>query len=83
MLLFKIRAGLIASLTAGTVVLTEFFNARFAYILFMGAGFLMKAGIERTLYFDLDVTFDFLGNCRGILPEDQSYCLKGQMACDG
>ena len=28
------------------------------------------------LCFELEVTFDLLSNRRGILPQDQSYCLK-------
>ena len=83
MFLLEIRADLIARLAAGATVLTELFDTGIADVLFMGTGLLVQAGIEGILYFDLDVTFDFLGDCRGILPEDQSYCLKGQMVCNG
>jgi hypothetical protein len=76
-LLLKIRAGLIAGFAAGTPVLTKLLNARFADILFVSTGLLMQTGIKRALYFNLDVAFDFLGDCRGILTQDQSYRLKG------
>ena len=76
MLLLEIGTYFVARFRTGATVLSILHFAGFADILFMGAGFAVQARIERSLLFDLKVSFDFFGYRRGILPQDQSYRFK-------
>jgi len=68
--LFEVRADFITGFRAGTTVLAVFLNTWFADIFFVGAGLTMQTRVEGPLLFDLEVSFDFLGYRRGILPQD-------------
>jgi hypothetical protein len=76
MLFLEVRAELIAVFITGATVLAEPFAARLTDIVFVRAGLAVKTGIKRSLFYNLNVTFDFLGYRRGIFSEDQTYRLK-------